>query len=200
MTEILFCSSNAHKLREVREILGPEFLVHDISVLGPYEPPEETGSTFAENASLKAVAASQRWPGWALADDSGLEVDALNGAPGVLSARYAGPGAGDRGNLDLLLQNLRHVAEKDRTARFRCTLALAREGRVLHVCHGTVEGVISLEPHGCGGFGYDPAFIPEGHHQTFGELPAEIKNSISHRRRALEKMRVILQNELNPRP
>jgi XTP/dITP diphosphohydrolase len=122
-----------------------------------------------------------------VADDSGLEVDALGRRPGIYSARYAGPGAGDGGNLRKVLEELAvaGIRGKDRSARFRCVLVLARDGAKVAAFHGAVEGILANEPKGGEGFGYDPAFIPEGHCETFGQLPAEVKNALSHRARAL---------------
>ena len=186
---LLVSTRNAHKIDEIRAILGPDFSVFDLSVLPDPPEVEETGSTFEENATLKAVAASLRFDGWVIADDSGLEVDALQGAPGVHSARYAGRHGDDAANNALLLQNLARVRGRDRSARFRCVIVLARAGRKLAAVSGAVEGTIVEAPRGGGGFGYDPLFVPEGYEETFGELPSPVKNSLSHRARALEKLR-----------
>jgi non-canonical purine NTP pyrophosphatase (RdgB/HAM1 family) len=124
--------------------------------------------------------------GWVIADDSGLEVDALGGAPGVYSARYSGKEATDAENNALLLKNLENVRGKDRKARFRCVIALARAGYKVAAFSGTVEGIITNRPKGAGGFGYDPLFVPRGFCKTFGQLPAAAKNNLSHRAMALE--------------
>lgn len=148
---------------------------------------EETGATFTENASLKAQAYAAQAGLWTLADDSGLEVDALGGAPGIYSARYAGAGATDAERIARLLEELRHVEQDARRARFVCAVATADPtGNVIHVSLGTCEGSISREPHGAGGFGYDPIFIPDGYDESFGQLSSEIKARISHRARALQ--------------
>ena len=184
---LLVSTRNAHKVGEIRSILGPSFEVSDLSALPDMPEVEETGTTFEDNAGLKAVAASMLFDGWVIADDSGIEVDALGGAPGIYSARYAGPAATDADNNTLLLKNLEGVA--DRTGRFRCVIVLARQGRKLAAFSGAVEGSIISELKGPGGFGYDPMFIPNGYTETFGQLPAEVKNRLSHRAQALEKLR-----------
>jgi XTP/dITP diphosphohydrolase len=187
MPRLLVATKNAHKTAEIRAMLGPAWEITDLNAHPDVPAPEETGATFAENAAIKAVAASQLFPGLVLSDDSGLEVDALDGAPGVRSARYAGPGATDAGNRARLLRELSAVGARGpaRAARFRCALALAREGRLLATFDGAVEGVIINEEKGAGGFGYDALFVPEGHGETFAQLPEETKNTLSHRARAL---------------
>ncbi|MEY2506683.1 MAG: XTP/dITP diphosphohydrolase [Verrucomicrobiota bacterium] len=193
MQRLLLATRNAHKTREFSEILGPDFVVRDLA--GEPEAPaiEETGQTFAENAILKAVAISKRFPGPVVGDDSGLEVDVLGGAPGIFSARYAGPGTRDRDNVARLLDELgRFPNERRYSARFRCVLALARAGELLETCEGVIEGAIVSAPRGEGGFGYDPVFQPDGSSQTFGELPAPEKNRISHRARAIRELRAAL--------
>ena len=160
---LLASSNNAHKVREIRAILSPSFWVADLSALHEAAPSvEETGLTAEENAALKAIAISRIHGGWVIADDSGLEVDALGGAPGVYSARYAGQAATDAENNKLLLENLEGVQGKDRTARFRCVIALARQGKVVATFSGAVEGAILDGPKGTEGFGYDPLFVPQG--------------------------------------
>jgi XTP/dITP diphosphohydrolase len=186
---LLVSTRNAHKITEIRAILGPDFEVSDLSALPEMSEVEETGETFEENATLKAVAASLLFDGWVIADDSGLEVDALNGAPGVLSARYAGGQGDDAANNALLLKNLAGFHGRDRSARFRCVIVLARAGRKLAAFSGAVEGVIVDASRGGGGFGYDPLFVPNGYSETFGQLPAAVKNTLSHRAQALEKLR-----------
>ena len=137
---LLVSTRNAHKVEEIREILGPRFRISDLSALPGFPEVEETGSTFQENAAIKALAASARFEGWVIADDSGLEVDALNGAPGVRSARFSGESATDASNRALLLAKLLTVRGQARSARFRCVIALAREGKVLASFSGSVEG------------------------------------------------------------
>ena len=184
---ILLATGNAHKTTEFARILGAEFTVRDLCSLPNFAEVEETGNTFAENAALKAVAASRRASSLVVGDDSGLEVDALDGAPGIYSARYAGSRAIDEENIAKLLDHLRN-AER-RTARFRCVLAVAREGEMLATLHGTVEGVITDAPRGGNGFGYDPVFVPSGFDQTFAELGAATKDAISHRADACAQLR-----------
>jgi XTP/dITP diphosphohydrolase len=193
--ELLFATRNAHKTEEIRAILGPQFKVNDLVEHSEILQSEETGKTFQDNAILKAVAVSKRMAGLVVADDSGLEVEALHGAPGIYSARYASAHATDTENLDKLLWELARVrAGGDaRRARFRCVLALACEGKVYGIFEGTVDGQISDEPRGSRGFGYDPIFIPDGCNQTFGELPPAKKNQLSHRARALQKLRASLE-------
>lgn len=186
---LLVSTRNAHKVAEIRAILGEGFDVVDLATLPHMPEVEETGETFEENAALKAVAASQLFDGWVIADDSGLEVDALGGAPGVRSARYAGEPSNDTANNTLLLANLTGVRGKARSARFRCVIVLARNGRKLAAFSGTIEGTINNAPRGDGGFGYDPLFIPEGHCETFAQLPPETKNQLSHRARALAALK-----------
>jgi XTP/dITP diphosphohydrolase len=192
--ELLFATRNAHKTAEIQTILGEQFQVNDLA-----EHPEilhiaETGKTFEDNAILKAVTVSKHIPGLVVADDSGLEVDALGGAPGIYSARYAGPDASDNEKIEKLLEHLGRVrAPKDaRRARFHCVLALARKGEVLGMFEGVVEGQIADRPRGSHGFGYDPIFIPNGFQRTFGELEPAEKNQLSHRARALEKLGAFL--------
>jgi XTP/dITP diphosphohydrolase len=187
--DLLLASRNAHKTREFAEILGNGFEVSDLCA-ATSRPIEETGRTFEENAILKAIAVSQDRHLLVVADDSGLEVDALDGAPGVFSARYAGPNATDQENVDKLLAELRE--KEPRTARFRCVIALARAGELLGTFEGVAEGVIVDLARGSAGFGYDPVFMPKGFEQTFGELSAAIKNRISHRAKAIAKLRKAL--------
>jgi XTP/dITP diphosphohydrolase len=189
MRQLIIATRNRHKTAEVAAMLGPEWMVEDLAERPEVPEPEETGQTFEENAVIKAVAASSAIEGLVLADDSGLEVDVLEGAPGIRSARYAGENATDQENRDRLLAELarfNHVAEEAMTARFRCAMALAEDGNVLATFCGCAEGRIALAEAGRGGFGYDPLFIPDGYSQTFAELGAETKNRLSHRARAME--------------
>jgi len=195
VNRLLLATRNAHKTREFCEILGNEFVVRDLSAEPDAPEIEETGSTFAENAILKAVAISQRFPGLVVGDDSGLEVDALGGAPGVYSARYSGPGAKDSDNIARLLSELSKVSiGPPYPARFRCVLALARDGELVVAFEGTVEGAIVEAPRGMDGFGYDPVFQPTGLAETFGEIAPEEKNRISHRANAIRLLRTALRN------
>ncbi|MEI7958151.1 MAG: RdgB/HAM1 family non-canonical purine NTP pyrophosphatase [Verrucomicrobiota bacterium] len=184
MHRLLLATRNRHKTSELAALLGAEFQVEDLTTHPELPEVEETGVTFLENATLKALAASRHFGAdvLVLADDSGLEVDALGGAPGVRSARFAGPGATDADNTALLLARLENATE--RTARFRCVIAVARGGELAASFEGACEGRIIDAPRGCEGFGYDPVFVPEGDSKTFAELPAEMKNRISHRAKA----------------
>ena len=186
---LIVATHNSHKTGEMRKILGDLFPeISDLAAIPGLEPPVEDGDTFAENSAIKALAASrEQSDAFILADDSGLEVDALDGAPGIYSSRYSGENATDATNRDKLLIEMEGKTE--RSARFRCVVTIARAGEVLGVFDGTVEGRIAESMSGDGGFGYDPIFIPEGFEETFGELSEEIKNGMSHRARALEKFR-----------
>jgi XTP/dITP diphosphohydrolase len=190
MVRLLLATRNAHKTREFSGMLGIGFAVSDLSSLRNAREVEETGTTFEENAVLKALSASQDRQLLVAADDSGLEVDVLDGAPGIYSARYAGQDATDEQNVDKLLNELarRNISRPKLTARFRCVIALAREGKLLNTFEGVAEGVIIDLPRGEHGFGYDPIFVPEGFNRTFAELPAETKNEISHRAQAARKL------------
>lgn len=192
MRQLLLATRNAHKTREFAQILGAEFEVRDLASAPEFAPVEEAGLTFAENAILKAVAISKQFPALVVADDSGLEVDALRGAPGVYSARYAGERASDAENVAKLLAELARCDADAPGARFRCALALAREGKILGIFEGVVEGTIVHTPRGSAGFGYDPVFQPTGSTQTFAELSPAEKNRISHRARAIQSLRAAL--------
>jgi|ERR1700761_5275265 XTP/dITP diphosphohydrolase len=187
MQTLLIATRNRHKTREIGQMLGSGWEVRDLVSL-PHAPKiEETGATFEENAALKALAISQIFTGLVLADDSGLEVDALNGAPGVYSARFAGIDANDAENRFLLIDKLKKLGGDEYPARFRCVIVLASQGELLGSFAGVINGKVILEERGDSGFGYDSMFIPQGYMETFGELQSEIKNSLSHRGRALAK-------------
>lgn len=198
MPRLLIATKNAHKAQEIRAILGPAWTVTDLNAHRSVVPPEETGATFEENAIIKAEAASHTFPGLVLSDDSGLEVDALDGAPGVISARYAGLKATDADNRAKLLRELETdgARGKARSARFRCVMCVAQDGRVLGTFDGAVEGVIINAERGEGGFGYDSLFVPTGYCETFAQLSAEVKNRESHRARALAKAHAFLSGLL----
>ena len=194
--ELLVATNNAGKAREISELLsGLPLRLHLLSDFPAVPEAEETGETFEENAVIKAVQYSAAAGLLTLADDSGLEVEALGGQPGVHSARYAGPGATDAERIRLLLRTLDATGDAERRARFVCVLALAgpRDDEAVRVFSGACSGSIAREPRGGGGFGYDPVFIPEGHTQTFAELPPEVKNSISHRAKALAAFRTYVE-------
>jgi len=187
---IVYCAtSNPGKLREF-QLAAPDFDVRALPKSVP--PPDETGDTFEANAIEKAVAYGQHTSGYLFADDSGLEVDALNGVPGVVSARYAGEHATDAANNALLLENLRDV--ENRTARFVCVIALVQDGKPVKTFRGTVEGRVIDEPRGPGGFGYDPLFYCPAFGCTFGEATIEQKMQVSHRGRALDAMFTYLRS------
>ena len=193
MRHLLLATRNAHKTREFSDILGADFLVRDLSGESQAPEVEETGATFAENAILKAIAIASWSNELVVADDSGLAVDGLGGAPGVYSARYAGPGATDEENVARLLSELRRGGVRGPvTARFRCVLALARGGKLVDTFEGIVEGTIIDPPRGNGGFGYDPVFQPIGSARTFGEFSPEEKNRVSHRAQAIRGLRKAL--------
>jgi XTP/dITP diphosphohydrolase len=197
MPPLVIATKNAHKTKEIAAILRD--LIDDISDLTAHPgipSPVEDGLTFEANAAIKALAAATALPPGTLvlADDSGLEVDALDRAPGIYSSRYAGENATDADNRQKLLAELNTSGArgKARSARFRCVMTLARNGTVLASFAGAVEGIIANEEKGDGGFGYDSIFIPAGFCETFAQLPPETKNQLSHRARALEKVRTAL--------
>jgi XTP/dITP diphosphohydrolase len=183
----LYCATtNGGKLREFQMALEGSFVVEPLPGLASIPPCEETGVTFEENAVQKALYYSRHCDGYLFVDDSGLEVDALDGAPGVYSARFAGPNATDSANNQLLIARMRGVA--NRTARFVCVVALAQLGRLQHTFRGEVEGRLLDAPLGTNGFGYDPLFFYPPFGSSFGEAPLERKMEVSHRAQALRKM------------
>ena len=183
--KLIFATNNAHKLAEVQAVLGDGYELVTPRQMGITEDIPETASTLEGNARQKARYLYERTGLDCFADDTGLEVDALDGAPGVHSARYATDGHDFEANTRLLLHNME--GKEDRRARFRTAIILI-EGGEQHLFEGRVEGEITCEPAGCGGFGYDPVFRPEGYEQTFAEMSADEKNSISHRARAVAKL------------
>jgi len=191
----VLASANPGKLRELTALLAPYGLELVSQAALGIEPPPETGATFLDNALLKArhASAAARLP--ALADDSGIEVDALGGRPGVWSARFAHPGASDAANLARLLEELEGVPEPRRSARYRCVVVFVRtaDDPAPLTGEGTWEGRIALEPRGSGGFGYDPAFVPAGERRTAAELAPEEKNKVSHRAQALRALVAALE-------
>ena len=186
--QLLIATYNRGKLEELREILRElPFELFDLNSFQTIEPVPETGSTFPDNARLKATGYAKQSGLMTLADDSGLEVKALGGEPGVRSARYAGEYASDAERVSKLLQALSNKGGSERAARFVSAIAIASsEGALLNMSVGVCRGNIAAAPRGANGFGYDPIFIPEGHQETFAELSAETKNRISHRARALQ--------------
>ena len=187
--KIVFASSNPHKVTEVNHKLGSEFNVIGLHDIGFDEEIEENGSTLVENAQIKARCIWERYQMDCFADDTGLIVDALDGAPGVFSARYAGPQRSAEDNMLKLLLELNDIDQ--RSARFQTSVCLILGGRE-YLFEGTVEGSIAHAPQGEGGFGYDPLFIPAGYGQSFAEMTLEQKNQMSHRGRAIEALREFL--------
>ena len=193
LPSLIIATRNAHKTSEIRAMIGDRFEVVDATAFPDFPEIEETGTTFLENARLKAMGISRRVTGWVLSDDSGLEVGALGGAPGVWSSSFGGEEGNHAKNNARLLAEM--AGKSDRVARFRCTMVLARDGAELANFNGTVEGRLVDSLHGTGGFGYDPLFIPDGHDRTFAELGDEIKNSLSHRSRALRQVAEFLNTQ-----
>jgi XTP/dITP diphosphohydrolase len=186
LPRLIVATRNAHKSAEIRSMIGDRFEVLDANDFPECPQIEETGTTFLENARLKAEGISRVVDGWVLSDDSGLEVDALDGAPGVWSSSFGGDEGNHARNNERLIAEM--AGKTDRRARFRCTMVLAREGLEQANFSGTVEGRIIEAPRGAAGFGYDPLFIPDGYEQTFSELGEDVKNTLSHRSRALAQV------------
>ena len=197
MPRLVLASKNKGKLKEIQKLL--EGTGWDAVLMDAYPnliPAEEDGETFEDNALKKAAAVVQTTGEWALADDSGLQVDVLDGAPGVYSARYAGEHGDDSANNQRLLKELKNFSEDERTARFHCAMALVAPDGQRWTTDGDCEGYIGFAPQGDGGFGYDPLFVlPSG--QTMAEIPESEKNQISHRAKAMEKMKRILLEVAN---
>ena len=194
MIELLVATHNQGKIREYRALLADlPIQVTWLDAEGITDEVEETGSTFAENAALKATSYAARVPGlWVWADDSGLEVDALGGRPGVLSARYGTPGLDDRGRYNRLLEELRAFPPAEWTARFHCVVALAEPGGQVYTVDGVLEGRITDRPRGEHGFGYDPVFFLPDRNMTLAEVQPDIKNTVSHRAVAARLARDLL--------
>lgn len=197
--ELVIASGNIHKIRELKAMLKPLKTLDVLSLrdFPDYIPPEETGRTFEENAILKATHAATALNHWAIADDSGLVVPALNGAPGVYSARYAGLEASDLDNRKKLLEDMKHLLDEDRSAFFECCIALVSPSGAKKLVTGICEGTLLMQDRGGGGFGYDPLFIKHGYNKTFAELEEATKNRISHRRKALDKILPYLESLLD---
>lgn len=186
---LIIATGNSHKVEEFEQLLkGNPFVVLSAETCGGMPDVDENGKTFAENARLKAIALRRLAPrdAWVLADDSGLEVDALNGDPGVYSARYAGAAASDRDNIEKLLDALKGVPAEARTARFKCVLCLIDHNGSASYYEGSCEGRIATAVSGESGFGYDPVFIPEGYRESFAQLGNRVKSKLSHRARAVQ--------------
>ena len=187
---ILVATGNIGKIAELEKLLaGLPIELLSLKNFSEVAEVEETGFSFTENAALKAKGYAVQTGVMSLADDSGLEVDALGGAPGIYSARYAGENVGDKVRIEKLLDEMRNADSADRSARFVCAMAITgKNGEILHIAEGFCEGAIALAPRGANGFGYDPVFIPTGFDKTFGELSDEVKQKISHRARASIKI------------
>jgi XTP/dITP diphosphohydrolase len=200
--ELLIATGNKGKVAELRSLLaGLPLRLRDLAEFPSAREVEETGRTFSDNAALKAQGYAEQTGLWTLADDSGLEVDALGGAPGVFSARYGGEGLTDADRVTRLLEELSRTDAKERRARFVCVIAIADpRGQVMNLSTGTCVGQIVHAPRGTHGFGYDPIFLPDGFEQTFGELTAEIKQDISHRALALKGARSFLVRHFQSTP
>lgn len=193
MKKIVFATNNAHKLAEVRAVLNDFAEVISLSDIGCYDDIPETGTTLEENAVLKAQFIHDRYDVDCFADDTGLEVDALDGAPGVYSARYAGEEQNAANNMEKLLKNL--SGKKNRKARFKTVIALIKNNQTF-CFEGQIEGRIIEKARGNAGFGYDPVFVPNGYVQTFAEMGADEKNRISHRAKAVKKLTDFFQTEI----
>lgn len=198
MTErrLLLATGNAGKVREIRRALeGLDLAVVGLDEAPPAPAPAERGRTFAANARAKVLYYSRLWPGPVLAEDSGLEIEALDGAPGVRSARFSAPRPSDAKNNRKVLRLLAGVPPRGRRARFVCVMALAAGGRVVAEFRGQVRGRIAVAPRGENGFGYDPLFYYAPLRKTFAELLPDVKNGVSHRGRAVRKLRAFLERE-----
>ncbi|CAM0117722.1 RdgB/HAM1 family non-canonical purine NTP pyrophosphatase [Rhabdochlamydiaceae symbiont of Dictyostelium giganteum] len=193
--QLIIASQNVHKIRELRSMLKiyPELDILSLIDFPSYTPPEEGSLSFEENVIQKAIHAAKTLGKWVLADDTGLVVPGLNGAPGVLSSRYAGEGSSDSDNRKKLLQEMQHLTEDDRQAYFECWLAIASPEGLQKCVKGVCEGLILPSGKGGKGFGYDSLFIKHEYGKTFAELEEDIKNRISHRRKALDKLHLTLE-------
>ncbi len=193
---LTIATRNPGKVREIRKILqGLPFKVRSVDDVLPGLSPRETGRTFAENARAKALYYSKRIPGLVLADDSGLEVDFLNGAPGIYSARFSRPDPSDEKNLRKLLRLMKDTPAEKRGAGFVCAVALAEDGEVVKLIEAKTRGRITVEAAGSNGFGYDPVFFYPKLRRTFAELSQEEKNAVSHRGKAFRRLRLYLEKK-----
>jgi XTP/dITP diphosphohydrolase len=194
--DLLIATQNGHKIREIRALLKPlkRFDIYSLLDFSDYIPPPETGDTFEANAVSKALHAAKTLGKWALADDSGLVVPALGGEPGIYSARYAGENASDKDNRKKLLKKMEGLKGERRFAYFECCIALASPQGIRKVATGYCEGMVTEEERGGNGFGYDPLFIKHDYNQTFAELGELVKNQISHRAKALDKMLITFES------
>lgn len=183
--KLVFATNNAHKLEEVKEVVGDRFVIHSLNDIGCHEDIEEIGTTLEENALIKVRYVKDHYGFDCFGDDTGLEVEALGGAPGVYSARYAGHGHDSVANMNKLLSEMQ--GKDNRKACFRSVIALIYEGKE-YLFEGRIDGRIIEEVRGQGGFGYDPLFVPKGYERTFAELGPEVKNTISHRALAVKAL------------
>lgn len=190
MKNLILATKNKGKVREIEESLaGFGYKILSLAAFSNFDDIEETGHTFEENAGIKAQKVFEHFKILSLADDSGLEVDSLGGAPGIHSARYSGENATDQSNCLKLLEEMKKAGDKNRTARFRCVMALY-DGKEFRYFEGKCEGTLLKKQRGSDGFGYDPLFVPNGFEKTFAELDLRTKNHISHRGRALSALKV----------
>ncbi len=195
--DLLLATHNLGKIREYRTLLKSfaHFDIYSLVDYPAYQAPDESGATFAENAEIKALAAAEYFPDKIIiADDSGLVVPALQNEPGVLSARYAGASARDIDNRKKLIQRLKTLSEEDRLGHFECAICMAKGDRVLKKAAGICEGFLLIQEKGNNGFGYDSLFVKHGYNKTFAELGASVKNEVSHRRKALQKVAAFLED------
>jgi XTP/dITP diphosphohydrolase len=191
---LCFATNSKHKLAEVQQMLEPEYTILSLAEIGCNEELPEEKDTLEGNSAQKAIYLWEKYNVNCFADDTGLEVYALHNEPGVYSARYAGPQRSDQDNINLLLQNLE--GKTDRRARFRTSITLILNDNT-HQFEGIVEGSITEKQSGANGFGYDPVFVPDGYDKTFAEMPAALKNQISHRGRAIAKLAAFLKSDNN---
>lgn len=196
--KLVIASQNMHKIREFRSMLrgNPKLDLFSLIDFPDYTPPPETGTTFEENAILKAIDAAKALDEWVIADDSGLVIPALGGAPGVFTARYAGENATDKDNRKKLLEEMRNLSEEERDGYYECCLALASPEGLVKSASARCEGTIVEKERGGQGFGYDPLFKKHDYNKTFAELEEEVKNRISHRRKALDKILLHLESSV----
>lgn len=192
MNQIIFATNNEHKLQEIRHILKDQYEVFGLKDIGFSGDIPETGVTLAENASIKSKFVFEHFSMDCFSDDTGLEIDALEGRPGVYSARYAGEDGNVENNITKILSELHGI--ENRKARFRTVVSFILSGQE-HLFEGIVEGKIIDDKRGTDGFGYDPVFIPDGYNQTFAEMSSELKNTISHRKKAMDKLVSFLKND-----